>query len=225
MSEDVVRSVPVFADLDDETYAAVRGAMVSTSVRRGEVLFREGEPGDRFWVIAAGKVKLGHAAPDGRESLLAVLGPGEIVGELSVYDPGPRTATATVLAPSTFLELEHTKFLELLQQHPGLSRQLLRSLAQRLRKTNAALADLVFSDVPGRVAKALLDLAARFGRPVGAGIRVPHDLTQEELAQLVGASRETVNKSLAEFSTRGWIQLDGRAVVLLDLQRLEKRAR
>jgi CRP/FNR family transcriptional regulator, cyclic AMP receptor protein len=225
VSEDVVRSVPVFADLDDETYAAVRGAMVSTSVRRGEVLFREGEPGDRFWVIAAGKVKLGHAAPDGRESLLAVLGPGEIVGELSVYDPGPRTATATVLAPSTFLELEHSKFLDLLQQHPGLSRQLLRSLAQRLRKTNAALADLVFSDVPGRVAKALLDLAARFGRPVGAGIRVPHDLTQEELAQLVGASRETVNKSLAEFSTRGWIQLDGRAVVLLDLQRLEKRAR
>lgn len=225
MSEDVVRSVPVFADLDDETYAAVRGAMVSTSVRRGEVLFREGEPGMRFWVIVSGKVKLGHAAPDGRESLLAVLGPGEIVGELSVYDPGPRTATATVLAPSTFLELEHSKFLDLLQQHPGLSRQLLRSLAQRLRKTNAALADLVFSDVPGRVAKALLDLAARFGRPVGAGIRVPHDLTQEELAQLVGASRETVNKSLAEFSTRGWIQLDGRAVVLLDLQRLEKRAR
>lgn len=225
MTEDVVRSVPVFADLDDETYAAVRGVMVSTSVRRGEVLFREGEPGDRFWVIAAGKVKLGHAAPDGRESLLAVLGPGEIVGELSVYDPGPRTATATVLAPSTFLELEHAKFLQLLQEHPALSNQLLRSLAQRLRKTNAALADLVFSDVPGRVAKALLDLAARFGRPVGSGIRVPHDLTQEELAQLVGASRETVNKSLAEFSTRGWIQLDGRAVVLLDLQRLEKRAR
>ena len=235
MSEDVVRNVSVFADLDDETYAAVRGAMVSTNVRRGEILFREGEPGERLWVIVTGKVKLGHTAPDGRESLLAVLGPGEIVGELSVYDPGPRTATATVLAPSAFLELERIGiverdiplhvFLSLLEAHPGLSRQLLRSLAQRLRKTNSALADLVFADVPGRVAKALLDLAARFGRPVGDGIRVPHDLTQEELAQLVGASRETVNKSLAEFSSRGWIQLDGRAVVLLDLQRLERRAR
>ena len=225
MSEDVVRSVPVFADLDDETYAAVRGAMVSTSVRRGEVLFREGEPGDRFWVIAAGKVKLGHAAPDGRESLLAVLGPGEIVGELSVYDPGPRTATATVLAPSTFLELEHSKFLDLLQQHPGLSRQLLRSLAQRLRKTNAALADLVFSDVPGRVAKALLDLADRFGRPATDGILVAHELTQEELAQLVGASRETVNKALAEFVQRGWLRLEARAVVILDIQRLRQRSR
>ncbi|HCX86248.1 MAG TPA: Crp/Fnr family transcriptional regulator [Micrococcales bacterium] len=199
--------------------------MTATNVRRGDVLFREGEQGDRFWVILAGKVKLGHTAVDGRESLLAVLGPGEIVGELSVYDPGPRTATATILAPTTFLELEHTRFVRLLEEHPALGRQLLRSLAQRLRRTNSALADLVFSDVPGRVAKALLDLAARFGRPVSNGVRVPHDLTQEELAQLVGASRETVNKSLAEFSSRGWIQLDGRAVVLLDLQRLEKRAR
>lgn len=148
MSEEVVRTVPLFADLDEETFRVVRGHMVTTNVRRGEILFRENEPGDRFWVITAGKVKLGHTAPDGRESLLAVLGPGEIVGELSVYDPGPRTATATVLAPSTFLELEHSQFVRLLDSHPALAHQLLRSLAQRLRKTNTALADLVFSDVP-----------------------------------------------------------------------------
>lgn len=225
MSEDVVRTISVFNDLDDETYAAVRAAMTTANARRGEILFREGTPGDRFWVILSGKIKLGHTAADGRESLIAVLGPGEILGELSVYDPGVRTATATVLAPTSMLELEHNRFVQLLEEHPSLGRQLLASLAERLRKTNTALADLVFSDVPGRVAKALLDLAARFGRPVAQGIRVPHDLTQEELAQLVGASRETVNKSLAEFSSRGWIQLDGRAVVLLDLQRLEKRAR
>lgn len=225
MTEDVVRTASVFAELDDDTYAAMRSAMTPTTVRRGEILFREGELGDRMWVIASGKVKLGHSAPDGRENLLAVLGPGEIVGELSLYDPGPRTATATVLAPSSLLELEHPQLLALLDRHPQLSRQLLLSLAQRLRKTNNALADLVFSDVPGRVAKALLDLAGRFGRPVPDGLRVSHDLTQEELAQLVGASRETVNKSLAEFSSRGWIQLDGRAVVLLDVPRLERRAR
>lgn len=118
MSEEVVRTVPLFADLDEETFRVVRGHMVTTNVRRGEILFRENEPGDRFWVITAGKVKLGHTAPDGRESLLAVLGPGEIVGELSVYDPGPRTATATVLAPSTFLELEHSQFVRLLDSHP-----------------------------------------------------------------------------------------------------------
>ena len=86
-------------------------------------------------------------------------------------------------------------------------------------------ADLVFSDVPGRVAKALLDLADRFGRPATDGILVAHELTQEELAQLVGASRETVNKALAEFVQRGWIRLEARAVVILDLQRLKQRSR
>ena len=87
------------------------------------------------------------------------------------------------------------------------------------------MADLVFSDVPGRVAKALLDLANRFGERTPEGIYVPHDLTQEELAHLVGASRETVNKSLADFVSRGWIRLEGRAVTLLDVDRLARRAR
>ena len=98
-------------------------------------------------------------------------------------------------------------------------------LAQRLRRTNESLSDLVFSDVPGRVAKALLDLADRFGTATDKGVHVPHDLTQEELAQLVGASRETVNKSLADFVSRGWIRLEGRAVTLLDVDRLARRAR
>nr|WP_276511389.1 helix-turn-helix domain-containing protein [Candidatus Frankia nodulisporulans] len=107
---------------------------------------------------------------------------------------------------------------------------LLRVLARRLRRTNDSVADMVFTDVPGRVAKALLDLAERFGEPAqpgneAAGVRVEHGLTQEELAQLVGASRETVNKALADFATRGWLRLDSRAVVLLDRERLSRRAR
>ena len=102
---------------------------------------------------------------------------------------------------------------------------LLAALAQRLRRTNEHLADLVFTDVPGRVAKALLDLAERFGRPVEDGVMVSHDLTQEELAQLVGASRETVNKALADFAARGWIRLEPRSVTILDVERVERRAR
>ena len=103
--------------------------------------------------------------------------------------------------------------------------QLLQALAQRLTRTNESLADLVFSDVPGRVAKALLDLADRFGRPAPDGVLVAHELTQEELAQLVGASRETVNKALAEFVQRGWLRLEARAVVILDIQRIRQRSR
>jgi len=99
------------------------------------------------------------------------------------------------------------------------------SPAQRLRRTNNALSDLVFSDVPGRVARALLDLGEKFGQQTPEGLNVTHDLTQEELAQLVGASRETVNKALADFAGRGWVRLESRSVLLLDQERLARRAR
>ena len=102
---------------------------------------------------------------------------------------------------------------------------MLRVLARRLRRTNDQLADLIFTDVPGRVAKNLLQMAGKFGTRDGGVLRVTHDLTQEELAQLVGASRETVNKALADFASRGWLRLDGKSVIILDPERLARRAR
>ncbi|NLT55049.1 MAG: Crp/Fnr family transcriptional regulator [Actinomycetales bacterium] len=199
--------------------------MTRVELGRSEVLFHEGDPGDRLYVIIDGKVKLGRASGDGRENLLAVLGPGEMFGELSLFDPGPRNATATAVADTVLIGLGNEDLTPWLSGRPDVSRQLLRALARRLRRTNENLADLVFSDVPGRVAKALLDLSERFGRPAEDGLRVAHDLTQEELAQLVGASRETVNKALADFASRSWLRLEARAVVLLDTERLRRRAR
>ncbi|MGC0141439.1 MULTISPECIES: Crp/Fnr family transcriptional regulator [unclassified Pseudactinotalea] len=225
MNEAVVRAAPLFAELNDESFAAVRAKMTDLTFRRGEEIFHEGSPGDRLFIVASGKVKLGHTAPDGREHLLAILGPGEILGEVSLYDPGARTATATALATTELAELSHTELLRVLDERPEISQHLLRSLAQRLRRTNNTVSSLIFSDVPGRVARALLDLGRRFGQQTDHGVRVTHDLTQEELAQLVGATRETVNKALAEFSSRGWLQLHGRSVTLIDIERLRRRAR
>jgi len=221
----VVLSAPLFADIDPENSRALIESMNPVAFARGDVLFHEGDPGDRLFVIRSGKIKLGRRSSDGRENLLSVQGPGEMFGELSLFDPGPRTATATVVADAELVELAHTDLVAWLEQHPTVAKHLLKALAHRLRRTNEALADLVFSDVPGRVAKALLDLATRFGEPTDEGVRVAHDLTQEELAQLVGASRETVNKALADFAARGWVRREGRAVVLLDADRLERRAR
>lgn len=218
-------SAPLFANMDPEASSALIASMTQVEVSRGEVLFHEGEPGDRLYVIRSGKIKLGRRSNDGRENLLAVLGPGEMFGELSLFDPGPRTATATVVADGAILELGHLELIAWLEANPTVAKHLLGALARRLRRTNEALADLVFSDVPGRVAKALLDLSTRFGETVDEGIRVAHDLTQEELAQLVGASRETVNKALADFAARGWVRREGRAIVLFDVDRLERRAR
>ncbi len=221
----MVRRAPLFAALDDEAQQALLGQMNSSRLERGDILFREGDQGDTLYVIGEGKVKLGRTSADGRENLIAILGPGEMFGELSLFDPGPRTMTATAVAETQLMGLGNESLTMLLTGRPEVAKSLLAALAARLRRTNEHLADLVFTDVPGRVAKALLDLANRFGRPVEDGIMVAHDLTQEELAQLVGASRETVNKALADFATRGWLKLEARAVLLLDVDRLKRRAR
>src|SRR5665811_2145343 len=184
VDDDVVLSAPLFSSIDPEAAGALRATMTLVTLERGDVLFREGEPGDRLYVIATGKVKVGRRAPDGRENLLAVLGPGEMIGELSLFDPGARTATATAVADTSLYELAHSGLVAWIEQHPAVAKHLLGALAGRLRRTNEALADLVFSDVPGRV-----------------------------------------NKALADFAARGWIRREGRAVVLLDRERLERRAR
>ena len=220
-----MRRAPLFVALDPEAGDALLAGMSTTRMERGDVLFHEGDPGDTLYVIGEGKIKLGRTSPDGRENLVAILGPGEMFGELSLFDPGPRTMTATAVAETQLMGLGNDSLTGLLSGRPEVAKTLLTALAQRLRRTNEHLADLVFTDVPGRVAKALLDLSERFGRPVDEGLMVSHDLTQEELAQLVGASRETVNKALADFATRGWIKLEAQAVLLIDLERLQRRAR
>jgi CRP/FNR family transcriptional regulator, cyclic AMP receptor protein len=225
IDQEVIRKAPLFTALDDAASASLLANMVSVKISKGTILFAEGDGGDQLYVIAEGKLKLGTSSGDGRENLLSILGPGEMFGELSLFDPGPRTSTATAVTDAKLLSLGQEKLLPWLVENPKVSLQLLASLAQRLRRTNEAVGDLVFSDVPGRVAKALIDLGERFGKKTDEGLFVHHDLTQEELAQLVGASRETVNKALADFAGRNWLKLDGRAVLITDFERLSKRSK
>jgi CRP/FNR family cyclic AMP-dependent transcriptional regulator len=223
--EGVLRQAPLFNALDEDEARALRRQMTEVKLSRGEHLFNEGDDGDCLYVVLDGKMKLTRAAADGRENLLSVLGPGEMFGELSLFDPRPRTSTASAVTDAVLASLRHDALRPWLKERPEVSLHMLRALAQRLRRANDVTADLVFTDVPGRVAKNLLDLADRFGTEEADGLHVHHDLTQEELAQLVGASRETVNKALADFAARGWLQISARSVLILDVERLRKRAR
>jgi CRP/FNR family transcriptional regulator, cyclic AMP receptor protein len=224
-ADDVLRRAPLFNALDDDSAAALQAGVTIVQLARAERLFDEGASGNELYVILDGKIKLTRAAADGRENLLSVLGPGEMFGELSLFDPRPRTASATAVTDSRLAALAHADLRSWLTGRPDVALHLLQALAQRLRRANDVMADLVFTDVPGRVAKALLDLADRFGTEQADGLQVNHDLTQEELAQLVGASRETVNKALADFAARGWLQLAAKSVLLIEPERLRKRSR
>jgi CRP/FNR family transcriptional regulator, cyclic AMP receptor protein len=224
---EVLVNAGIFRGIDRDAVATLTRELKPVSFRRGHVVFVEGEPGSELYIIVTGKVKIGRRSRDGRENLLAVLGPSDVFGELSVFDSGPRTSSVTAVTAVNAVAMDREALRVWMKAHPEIGEQLLRVLARRLRDTNDNLADLIFTDVPGRVAKLLLQLSQRFGvaHTDGDAIRVEHDLTQEELAQLVGASRETVNKALADFVERGWIRLQGKCVIILDRPRLARRAR
>ncbi|OIJ26003.1 Crp/Fnr family transcriptional regulator [Nocardioides luteus] len=225
MDQDVLRHAPLFSELDDESMTAMLAMMDRTVLKRGEVLFHEGDSADRLYAVVDGKVKLSRVSAGGQDSLLAILGPGQVFGELSLFDPGQRSSTVTAVTDQVELaSLSHDDLLVWLDGRPSVTRGLLALLSGRLRRANDVIGDLVFADAPRRVAKALLDLAERFGQETEEGVHVRHDLTQEELAQLVGAARETVNKALADFAAKGWVKLESRGVIITDMERIVRRA-
>jgi CRP-like cAMP-binding protein len=204
--------------------AALAQQLEPVSFSRGQVIFTEGEPGETLYIITSGKVKIGRKSVDGRDSLLTLMGPSDMFGELAIFDPGPRTSTVTALSDVHAVMMHRKVLRDWIADRPEIAEQLLRVLARRLRRTNDNLSDLIFTDVPGRVAKQLLHLAQRFGTREGNSLRVDHELTQEEIAQLVGSSRETVNKALSDFAQRGWIRVQGKSILIDNTERLARRA-
>jgi CRP/FNR family transcriptional regulator, cyclic AMP receptor protein len=222
---EVLANAGIFQGVDPDAVSALLKQLQPVAYPRKHTVFSQGEPGDQLYIVESGKVKIVHRSPDGREGMLAILGPSDVFGELAIFDPGPRTSSVVTITEVRAVTMDRAAMHVWISDHPQIAEQLLRVLARRLRRTNNNLADLIFTDVPGRVAKQLLLLAQRFGSRDGSGLRVTHDLTQEEIAQLAGASRETVNKALVDFAQRGWIQVQGRSVVILDSERLARRAR
>jgi len=220
---DVLRSAQLFRGLQVDDVAALLPAFAPRTL--GARLFAQGDVDEAdVFVVLHGRFTVAREHRD-RRAVTAVLGPGDMVGELSVFDPGPRTSTVTAVTGGRVAVLARGDLLAWGTSRPHVAARLLQVLARRLRRTNSTIVDLMFVDVAGRMAKALLELAARFGERHGPEVWVPHGLTQAELGQLVGGSRETVNKVLAEFANRGWLRLETRTVILLDLPRLTQRAR
>jgi CRP-like cAMP-binding protein len=215
----------LFQGVERSAVTALTKQLQPVDFPSGHVIFGEGEPGDLLYIIISGKVKIGRRCHDGRENLLTIMGPSDMFGELSIFDPGPRTSSATTITEVRAALMDRDALRGWIADRPEIAERLLRVLARRLRRTNSNLTDLIFIDVSGRVAKKLLGLAQRFGTREGGAMRVTHDLTQEELAQLVGAARETVNKALSDFVHRGWIQIEGKSLLICDSERLTMRAR
>jgi CRP/FNR family cyclic AMP-dependent transcriptional regulator len=222
---EVLARAGIFQGIAPDAVDALAHHLQHVAFPRRRTVFVEGELGDDLFVILSGTVKIRHQTADGRETVFAVLGPGDVFGELALFDPGPRTSTVITLTEVKAVRMDRHALRTWIVERPEIAEQLLRVLARRLRHTNNALSDLIFTDVPARVAKQILDLAMRFGTSNGGSVLVEHHLTQKELAQLVGSSRETVNKALSEFAQRGWIRQQGKALIIDEPAKLARRAR
>lgn len=210
-----------FVGTDPDAAEELLALMSRVHLERGTVLFRQGDAGESMYVVARGSLKITRSAAQERPTILAVLGPGDVFGEMSLLDANDRDATVTAVGPTTLLELSRARFDDEIGRRPDLVRTLLGHLARRLRSSNDTVADLVFADVPARVARLVLRLGDRFGVPTDDGrLVIDHQLTQAELAQLVGSARETVNKALARFAAQGWIDVQQRVITIRDHDRL-----
>lgn len=215
-----IREVPLLARLPDDDLEALASRGRRRRFASGAVIFHEGDSGDGLYVLVEGRVRLSVLSGAGGEAVLALLGPGECLGEMALFDGKPRSTTATATEATMTFMVSRGDFVAWVSERPAAALALLETLSLRLRRANENMTDLVFLDLAQRLAKELVRLAAAEGAQRGARIQV----TQAELASMLGVSRESVNKQLNQFAREGWIRLSRGAVTVLDAGALRRFA-
>lgn len=218
-----IRDVPLLARLPDEDVSLLASRGRVRRYNAGTTIFHEGDPGDALYVVVDGRVRITRLSGSGSEATLAIVSKGDCFGEFALLDSRPRSATATAQMPTRTFVVSREDFREWVRQRPEASLALLETLSLRLRRTDEAITDLMFLDLPHRLAKHLLGLAAQLGdTPPGRRTRI--QVTQGELASMLGVSRESVNKQLNQFSRDGWITISRGAVTIDDAEALRLMA-
>ena len=218
-----LKQVSLFANLADEDLHELMNAAKRRAFRSGEVIFHRDDPGQVLYMIKEGKVKICIISPDGQEISLAVFGKGECFGEFALLDGLPRSADAIALEKVECYTLQRSDFHNAIMKNPKIAIQVLEALTKRLRNTDNMVEDLIFLDVYGRVAKKLLELADAHGVKTDDGVRIEVRLTQQELASMVGASRESVNKVMGYFTEKDFISTDKHRITLHRIADLKRR--
>jgi CRP/FNR family cyclic AMP-dependent transcriptional regulator len=222
---ELLAKTPLFGMLQPDDLAELARGARTRAYERGDVIFHKDDPGFALFVIVSGAVKISVSSSEGDEIILALLTRGQFFGEMALFDDQPRSADAEAIQPTDVLTVQREDLLRLLEKRPRVAiMQLLKLLAQRLRATDELLQDAAFLDIPARLAKRLLDLAEAHGEPTSHGIKIDLRLTQQDLASMIGARRENVNRALAYYQSRGWLSKEGGHFLILNEPQLRQRA-
>ena len=212
---------PVFQAMQPAELDEVLAFASERRVRRGQIIFQKGDDGSSMMAVLQGRVRISVISPEGREIMLNVISPGEVFGEIALLDGQPRSADATATEDTNLLVIERRHFLPFLARNQDLGLRMLAVLCDRLRRTSVALEQIALMDLPGRLARVLLKLAADYGRPVNGGTRIDLKLSQRDLSTLVATSRESVNKQLSVWREDGALTLENGYIILRRSQDLE----
>lgn len=222
---ELVARARIFEGVGAAEIEALRPAVRVRTFSRDTHVFREGDPGSHLYIVASGQVKITRVAPSGAEIVFAVVGPGEVFGELSLFEEdGERSADAIALEPTECVLLAKSAVLPFLREHPALLLRLVSSLVSYIQRKDRAQAEVAFLDIPGRVAGKLLELAVSRGAPVPGGVEIRMPLSQRTLAGMIGASRENVNRALHRFAELGYIRQSKGTVTVLNPDALRRRS-
>ena len=219
---DVLAKIPLFRVLSHEGISAAARAGLTRICAPGQIICYQGDPGDHLYAVIEGLVKIVFTSERGDEMVLNILGSEEIFGELALLDGSPRSASVLALKSTSVFVLPRRQLLELMSVNPGLADEFLKLIGKIVRNLTEKAGDLAFLDLVGRLAKLLLQLSAMHGQV--HGVVLDSGLTQTDLARMIGASRPAVNRELQSLATRGMIALQGRTIVLRDLEALRRRS-
>jgi len=220
---ELLAKVPLFASLKSTYLSEIASKVTVRNYRRGEAIFHKDDPGYALYIIRKGQVKIHTSSPDGEEVILTILKDGDFFGELSLLDGRPRSATATALDNIEVLMLHRDDLLDIVGRHAELAVDIMIALSERLRRTNLLLEDSIFLDLPRRLCRRLLELGEKHGFEMDKGIEIDLNLTQQDLAEIVGASRVAVNRLLGLFQDMGLVSISKKHIIILRPEELRKR--
>ncbi len=215
----VLRKHPYFVDLSPEAFEQLCRYAKHTVLKRGTTIFSKGDPGNSLMVVISGTVKISISSPDGRNAILNLIGPGEVFGEMSVLSNQPRSADGTANSNCELFVIDRREFLPFVRSQPSLAMKFIELLCERVRQTSDQVEQVILQDLPGRLASALLRLSDK-SEPQGRTITI----TQQELSEMVGMTRESINKQLRAWAAHNWVRLEHGAIVVLDAAAIKELA-
>lgn len=215
-----LRKTAIFSEFTDAELDEVSRLIVERRFKHGTVIFHENDPSYAFYVIKDGRIKVYKLSEDGRELIIGIFSNGGVFGDVPVFDGGPYPATAETMIDSVVWSISRNDFEKLVKDHPDISLKLIRVLGRRLRQAHNLLRDMALKNVPQRLATLLIKFIDEYGRPGPQGILLELPLSRQNIAELIGVSRETATRELSKFAKAGLLEVDGRRITIIDRDKL-----